>query len=209
MQTQFFAITMSLVLSSLAHASIVYRNNTTPTGSHHEILANGAASGPEHGNQVALAGTDRVVTNLSFVMRILGPGAASFKYQVRLYANDGAGGQPGTQLWESAQQFGGIDGGANLTYGVAVPDILVPDTFTWTVQLTDRQTFFAPIGIATFSPPTVGSATPGYWANSGGTWSLAGQAEAPFGGSITAVPTPGALVAPGIGALLARRRPRR
>jgi hypothetical protein len=205
-----FAIVALLILSPFAAGSIVYSNTTTHTGTYHEILASGATNGPEHGNKVTLAGTDRVVTNIAFVMRILGPGAANFHYQARLYANNGPGGQPGTMLWESAKLNGGIDGGADLTYGVPVPNIDVPDTCTVTFQLTDRAIFQAPIGIALFTPPTVGSAAAGYWNNlGGGNWQLAGQAEAPFGVRLTAIPAPSSIATLAIGVLVVGRRVRR
>jgi hypothetical protein len=122
----------------------------------------------EQGDEIHAAGSDRLVTRLTVgVSRQGQPGSASF--QARLYANDGANGQPGTMLWQSAL-FAGVplSGGVQLI-PFDVPQVFVPDTFTWTLQVSQNSAGYA-VGLVDADPPSVGS-SPNYdWFGNSSGW---------------------------------------
>ena len=171
---------------SLAPAAVVYDNTTTYQSVENELLSSGQMASGEHGNHVQLAGTERYVTSLMYKLRIAGAGVASFNIVFRFYANDGVDGRPGTLLWESAPVFRVIDSGAPVTYTQTVPSVLVPDSFTWTVQVSNRQGNMARMGPSEYHPPSVGSATPGVWQRTGNDWELVALQEPPFGARLSA-----------------------
>lgn len=177
-------------LISSTRADIVYNNTTTRVGTVHELLAQGQANSEEHGNAITLAGSARAASQVMLRTRIGDFGAASFQARIRFYANDGPGGRPGTLLWQSAPINQVIDSGSDTTNIFAVPNITVPNTFTWTIQVSNRQVSQAPMGPAHYNPPTVGSAGFGYWRRTGpgpADWELIGPAEPPFGAQVAAV----------------------
>jgi hypothetical protein len=99
------------------------------------ILPNttGAFTAEEIGNEVYAAGTAREVTQIQVGLSMQGnTGLADFV--LRLYDNTGAGGAPGGLLWQSSLfQNVPLSGSAQLV-SFNVPDIIVPDVFTWTIQ---------------------------------------------------------------------------
>lgn len=181
-----FLTMVALARPSLATAAVVYDNTTTYQSTENELLSSGQTASGEHGNQVQLTGTERFVTSLTYRLRIAGAGVASFNIRIRFYANDGLDGRPGTVLWESPVQFRVIDSGAPITYTLTVPSVLVPDSFTWTVQVSDRQGNMARMGPSEYHPPTIGGAVPGYWQRNGNDWELVGLQEPPFGARVSA-----------------------
>jgi hypothetical protein len=171
-------------------ADEVYANLTTRIGTVHPFLAQGQANSEEHGNTVTLGGTARVVSQVAVRLRIGDFGPATFQLRARLYANDGPGGTPGTRLWQSAPIGQVTDSGSDTTHTLAVPNIPVPGSLTWTIQITDRQISQAPLGPPHFNPPTIGAAAFGFWRRTGpgpADWELTGLAEPPFGARISAV----------------------
>jgi hypothetical protein len=87
-----------------------------------------------------------------------------------------------------------IDSGADLSYPLTVPDVRVPNSFTWSVQVTNRQINMAQMGPAEYNPPTVGSAPFGFWQNAGiniPDWQYVNANEPPFGAKIHADTIPG------------------
>lgn len=190
-----------VLLASQASAAVVFQNMTTTTQQVNVLLAQGQSNSLEHGCQVALITGPRAVTRLDFYMRILGAGPATFGMQVRLYRNDGLAGRPGTLLWSSAVLPSVIDSGADLQYGVNVPNVYVPDSFTWTIQLTNRQINMATMGPAEYNPPTIGSAPFGFWRRFGvgpTDWEFVNLNEPPFSARVTAVPIPGDMNCDGV-----------
>ncbi|HWN83196.1 MAG TPA: T9SS type A sorting domain-containing protein [Candidatus Udaeobacter sp.] len=181
-----FLLLGAVVRPPLALAAVVYDNTTTYQSTENELLPAGQIASGEHGNQVQLTGTERFVSSLTYKLRIAGAGAASFNIRIRFYANDGVDGRPGTVLWESPVLTRVIDSGAPLTYTQPIPSVLVPDTFTWTVQVSNRQGNMARMGPSEYHPPTVGSATPGFWQRIGNDWQLIGLEEPPFGARVSA-----------------------
>jgi hypothetical protein len=186
-RTAILALTMlAIARPSLTTGAVVYNNTTTYQSVENELLPSGQTTSGEHGNQVQLIGAERFVTSLTYRLRIAGAGVASFDIRIRFYANDGLDGRPGTVLWESPVQFSVIDSGAPNTYTLTVPSVLVPDSFTWTVQVSNRQGNMARMGPSEYHPPTVGGAVPGYWQRNGNDWDLVGLQEPPFGARVSA-----------------------
>jgi len=193
--SRFICLLIPVLVGSALHAAVVYQNTSTPTGVVNALLPAGQTNSTEHGNTVTVAGTERILTNVTVHLRILGAGVASFNRELRLYRNDGMAGMPGTLLWASGQMFSVIDSGAPIPYSFAVPNVVVGGSFTWTIQITNRQTNHAQMGPYEYNPPTIGSAPFGYWRRTGpglDAWEFTGQGEAPFGARIDAAacPTP-------------------
>lgn len=89
----------------------------------------------------------------------------------RLYANDGPDGEPGTLLWESELIRGvSLTGGDDLI-PFEVPNVTVPDVFTWTIQ-TFNATPVA-VGLPIFGAPSVGTSTGYGWFGGPGSWTKA------------------------------------
>ena len=120
----------------------------------------------EHGDEIALAGSDRFVTTLTFQYTGDFPPTAKPGAMVRIYANDGRSAlpgsntarRPGTLLWELPLQ-GLLPGHHELTLS---PKVFVPDTITWTVEfagLSGVEGDRAAVALA--HPPTVGALLPG------------------------------------------------
>ncbi len=184
------AATASVVGAPSASAAIVYNNTTTSLNQINQLLGQGQINSLEHGNQITLAGHQRMVNTFAMRMRVNAPGACTFQMRLRLLANDGPGGTPGTELWNSGYMPRVIDSGFDMTYTMMVPNVRVPQTFTWSVQVIERSLNMGPMGPAEYSPPTVGSAVLGYWRNSGlqiPDWTLVnGGVEPPFSGTVHA-----------------------
>jgi hypothetical protein len=178
-------------MSAQALATDVYRNTTTRLTTMNPLCPAGAAASiVERGDAVTLAGTEREVTGIAVMMRIGDSGVATWDMRVRFYANDGPAGSPGTPLWDSGSQFCVIDSGIDLPYFFYVPGVRVPDTFTWTAEISNRAGGNqSALGLPHYSPPTIGSALSGYWERMAGVgaWSLAGLNEPPFGARVEAV----------------------
>ena len=108
----------------------------------------------------------RFVTELDFGFTNGNTGSPTANVQAFLYANDGAGGSPGTLLWESAVVDAVIINSNHTVVAFSVPSILVPTTFTATASITDQVGNFgyaAATGanIGTFVSAWIGS--PGAW----------------------------------------------
>jgi hypothetical protein len=184
----------AVTLCASARAAVVFNNTTSPTGMVNALLPAGQSNSFEHANTVTLGGHERVVTNFTMRMRILGAGPATFSMRVRFYRNDGPAGSPGAMLWDSGTVNSVIDSGADLSYPLTVPDVRVPNSFTWSVQVTNRQINMAQMGPAEYNPPTVGSAPFGFWQNAGiniPDWQYVNANEPPFGATIHADTIPG------------------
>jgi len=145
-----------VALSSFACGSggdVIYDNTKTSTGST-------SFSELQIGDEVVAEGRNRKVVLLEIGLTQQGsPGTGDV--QARLYANDGPDGAPATLLWESdlmddVEFTGGFD-----MIAFAVPSVLVPDLFTWTIQISDTQP--VAIGLPHFHPPIVGSSPDHAW----------------------------------------------
>ncbi len=99
--------------------------------------------------------------------------------------------------------------GSSKLYDFAVPNVVVPDEVTWTVQLLNRSNQNAVAGSRFMNPPTIGSSEDNVWDHANGVWTrhFYGISVSNFGAIITAVPEPASLVLLGLGGLaLVRRR---
>jgi hypothetical protein len=189
-----------------ASAEMIYDNSTTSLGSL-------TFTALQVGNEVQAAGTARQVIELDIGVNQQGT-AGTADLQAFLYANDGAGGQPGTQLWASPLESNVALTGGNDLIAFSVPDVTVPDTFTWAIQISNPSPIAA--GVPAFDPPAVGSVVRG-WAGGPGSWSNLDSLgdDAHFEARISAVsavtvPEPASviLLCAGVAGLLASARHR-
>lgn len=172
-----------LVLPAICEADTVLNNTVSPVGTFHILAPAAAATSQERGNTVTLGGTARVLTSATPMFRIGGAGVGMYTMSLRLYRNDGPAGAPGGLLWESPPRTCLIDSGASVGCMISIPGgVVVPDSFTWTVQVTGRSGFNqSALGPGHFTPPAVGSIAPGVWVRDGAQWTLTSQAEPAFG----------------------------
>ncbi len=192
------AILATVLCASAALASggsgVVFNNTQNYTGLHNILLGAGETDSAEHGNEITLAGTtNRLVVEFEVKLGIFCCGPAQFDAQLRLYRNDGPDGQPGSAIWASEVRTLIIDSGnpeaIPISYLFEVPRVLVPSTFTWTIQITNREGNLAPMGPSEYSPPETGSAPFGFWHRTGPAevnWEYSGKEEPPFGAKVTA-----------------------
>jgi hypothetical protein len=84
---------------------------------------------------VTLSGTARLVTRIDI---LLGSNIsdATVDVQIKIFSNGGVSGAPGTLLWASAV-FYNLNLVAGQTMIGATPNVAVPDTLTWAVELSD------------------------------------------------------------------------
>jgi hypothetical protein len=147
-----------------AAAATIYDNTLGPP-----VAATSA--GVEIGDQVTVAGTARLVTTFTFIYYwpdIFSDGDETVT--LRFYSNDGAGGAPGTLLFESAPlplPSVPVTPPFSLTpFTLTDLAIVVPDTFTWTLEWGNTPSFSSP-ALFHFDPPTVGSSDDFFWLRQG------------------------------------------
>ena len=182
-------------------ASIVYDNSTTDLN----LLAP-ASNGVAIGDEINLAGTDRLVNDFKFEYYLSGNAAGGETLQLTLYANDGLPAErtvngvtrlapsPGTVLYTSPV--------LNMQAGFQTAEasafqVLVPDTFTWAVTFQGLGAAEV-AGLRVYDGPTVGTSFADFWQQSGGTWntyllpndSLGNPVAANFAARVSAVPEP-------------------
>ena len=129
------------------------------------ITTNYYMFGRQYGDDINLAGTGRVVTEFSFLYfgdvstNLLTPG----QWRIRFYKNDGAldkpsvatSQKPNTLLWDSGLHP--VSPGYRIAK-LAVPNITVPDRFTWTVEFYNlSQNSGNGAGLVLAHPPTIGA----------------------------------------------------
>jgi hypothetical protein len=162
------------------------------------------------GDEVNLAGTARIGKKLE--VRMICDSENTAETILSLYDNTGAGGAPNNLLW--ATNLGVMTYSAATTVTATLPDVVLPDTVTWTVKLS-RSNQGIHIGTLIYDPPAVGSSPNSFWYRNGsGDWTVTQSMFSPgnFGAKITAdVPEPSTLALLGIGAVafMARYRSRR
>ena len=208
----------SVAVVGIHAQTIVFDNSTTPLAYLWGQVLPGAASGPEGGDEIDLVGTDREVVNIDILIHVLGTTIGFADTQVRFYANDGAGApaDPGSLLWDSGP-FAALPHAIGLqTMSFAVPNITVPNTFTWTIEFTNRTGSTGAMGTRGYDPPTDGTSRDDFWIhNPDTTWLRSFFGGPPdvanFGATVTAVPEPASMLILGAGlmALAARRRRRK
>jgi len=193
------ALLLCAAALSDADAGVIFDNTTTFTGTR-------SFTALQIGDEINAAGSERFVSLLEIGMTQQGF-AGTADLQARLYANDGTGGQPGSLLWQSAILNDVPLSGGNDLIPFPVPLVLAPNTFTWTVQISDTNP--VAVGLPHFHPPTVGSSPDHAWFGGPGSWTrLAGASPTNLMARVTAVPEPACaavVVTALLAAVLARR----
>lgn len=97
----------------------------------------GLGNSDEVGETIYLSGTARIVTTFDVAI-----GAnTSPPFKLKFYNPDGPNSSPGSLIWESPSRNYPLDPGAFnrkiLTFNV--PNVEVPDSFVWTIELLDRS----------------------------------------------------------------------
>ncbi|MEY2465953.1 MAG: hypothetical protein QOD03_474 [Verrucomicrobiota bacterium] len=179
-----------------ARADVVYDNSTA------DLSTRFNPGTIEVGDQITLGGIDRYVTNFTFEYWATNI-SVSLDARIRFYANDGGLGSPGTVLFDT--DFFNIGGlgdtnRATLVFDLTGTPILVPDTFTWSIQFTNIVSGGG-AGVDIFSPPTVGGNSSPYWEFDGVNW-LSKTNETvsmDFAARVSAVPEPSTMALLGLG----------
>lgn len=192
--------TFALVAVFGTRADVIYQA-VSPTG----VLS---FTQEEEGDEVQAAGSARIVTQMQIGVSMQGsPGTADFV--LRLYSNNGPAGAPGSLLWGSSTFSHVSLSGPTQLISFNVPDVVVPDVFTWTLQISNESPLAA--GLAAANPPSIGSSPPYIWFGGPGIWTKSSLPQ-DFMVSVTAVPEPSSWALLCLGAVafrfsLARSRP--
>jgi len=150
-------------------ALVLYDNLTT------DKMVDFNPIGREVGDEIILGGTyDNVLaTEFSFRYWTSDPLDPNARAKVRFYLNDGPASSSGpltpgaTPFYDSGLFTLTCCGGTGLLY----PNVLVPHTFTWTIQFFNLG--YGTAGIEIWSPPTIGNNYTDFWMNVPGTgWEL-------------------------------------
>jgi hypothetical protein len=163
----------------------------------------------EVGDQIVLAGTDRIITR--FVFQYYGLNfTGDEQARLRFYENDGAlstsgFAMPGSLRYDSGffniPQPTSTRNSATLTFldfttGAVVPlDGAMPNTFTWSVEFLGIGAG-EQAGLDLFSPPDIGFNWDWYWVKDGGVWNTQidpGGVPISFLAQVEAVPEPAAI----------------
>ena len=200
--------------------TLVYNNTSNYLGTSYYV------ANTEFGDQITLSPstTDRYLSKFMFEYTTGHGNSGDEKVWLRFYAMDGPGGTPGSTLFDS-RTVPGYATDIPLTSGTAEQvyvdlndtRILVPNSFTWTVQFSGVAASET-VGLIMYAPPTVGTSFDDYWEKSGTGWVTKRLAPNNYSfGALAyavAVPEPGTLqlgVLAGISALgfLFQRRMRK
>lgn len=166
----------------------------------------------EVGNQIILIGNQPAkISSFSFEYWGLNFSGGE-QARVRFYANDGANWDstfkmPGTKLWDSGTFGVGATPQSVLLFDADFgAGLLVPNSFTWTVQFSGLGAG-ATAGVDLYSPPTAGNTLTSYWINNGSSWDLRASTNSMnlnFGAEVygASVPEPGTYALGGLGLAL-------
>jgi hypothetical protein len=178
----------TLVCGTSASASIVYDNSATSLERYYPLANNVPV-----GDEIFLAGTDRIVTDFRFELYLSPAASGDESLTLFFHQNDGLPPgdsprkAPGTVLYQSdpvSLQLG------YQTIVASGMNVGVPDNFTWSVVVNGLQAG-EEAGLVLYSPPTVGSSYIDLWQQTGGSWELLLIDNATCAARVTAVPEPG------------------
>ncbi len=205
------AAAAALTVATSAFASTVY-----------DMVGNGGnfsyTSGSEYGDQIQLAGTDRVITEFTFKYFANYDLPAGLTF--RIYAQDGpliqGQASPGTLIDTYVTDVLGNGATVHISYPLnfGSPNV-IPSSLTYTVQFAGLTAGHAAGLIAPGGTPVIGSSFNDFWEKTGtgdNDWALktfiGGVPTANFIATITAVPEPGtvALMIVGAGLVLVGAR---
>lgn len=205
-----------IALGSLANAQqVIYDNMTNSVNNNMPLLPEWRDDSAEAGDDIWLEGTARSVTELKMLMFYRGTEPGTVDLQIRFRSVDELSQKPGDAFYESAiiQDLPTLAGMNEYTF--AIPNVVVPDHFVWTVQAYDRQGSVGELGPAYYNPATVGFSDDFFWlSDMGSPWtaySWGGDPYANFAARLTAspVPEPATLAALGLGTVAFVRRRRK
>ncbi len=188
--------------------SIVYDNTTTSLNNNLPLLPPWLNDSVEAGDEIWLGGTARQATELKLLFNYRGTVPGTFDARVRFRSYDLQAEGPGAVFYETGLIQGLTTVSGINEYSFAIPNVVVPDRFVWTVQLYNRQGSDEEFGPAYYNPPTVGYSADFFWQGAGNEWtpySWGADPYANFGARLTAVPEPSSLCAV-VGALAILRR---
>jgi hypothetical protein len=159
------ALLLCTFISHSIPAAIIYDNSTTPE----EIYS---AQLTEHGDEITLAGSDRLLTDFAFEYYADYTPSGDESARLRLYLNDAApgdnpGNTPGTLLYDS-----GLFSIATNYHTVHISDLalfLPGNSLTWTVEFNGIDAN-GTAGLLFYNPPTTGSSDDYYWQKNAGVW---------------------------------------
>ena len=163
-----FCLIASLLWGAASVSAEVVYDNTTRS------LNGGFVRPVEFGDEIILAGANRVVTN--FLFKLFSSGLSGDEQaRVRFYLNDGPplpgvdAPVPGTVIYDSGFFSFPLNRGSL----IAVPrlKVPVPDRFTWSIVFSGITQNEA-AGLQLFSPPSIGINFEDYWEHSGNDWTL-------------------------------------
>ena len=217
------ASVVGMLLAGSLQAAVIYANSTN------DLVTRLNPGTTEVGDQIKLAGTERMLTSFSF--EFWGTNTASptsfagtIQARVRFYENNGAPFNgylaPGTNFFDSGwfsvlspterSTFIFTAGSDFPSWGLFIP----ADEMTWSVEFSGMGGTDS-VGVDLYSPPTVGQNYDDYWSYSGSSWTLQTNSVATmsFGAYMEAVvPEPSTVtlsIMGGLGMLLLTRRLRR
>ncbi len=165
---------------------------------------------PEFGDRVALAGTARTLTGITYWLGDAEPPfAGTFDATFRVYAVD-----PGTQLPGTLLSQGNVDDFAydfqNFFVPVVMPSVTLPDEVFVTAEITSSTGNRH--GVVWTNGPQIGSSDPDVWyTKTGGDWDpFNSPGQGNLGLAVNAVPEPASCAALALGSLavIARRKRR-
>ncbi len=202
-------------IPSVAFAQqVVYDNTTNSLGTNMPLLPEWRDDSAEAGDDIWLGGTQREIVELKLLFFYRGTEPGTIDLQVRFRNLDELSQIPVDAFYDSdvipdVPTIAGMN-----EYTFAIPNIVVPDHFVWTVQAYNRQGSVGELGPAYYNPATIGFSDDFFWlSDMGSEWtpySWGGQPYANFAAQLTAVPEPGTLCVLALGvAVMARRHRRR
>jgi hypothetical protein len=144
-------IALLCLFSTSVFGSIIYSNTTTDTL---DTLAYAANGFTQIGDQIQLAGTDRLATLATIQFFNLGS-AGTFDATLRLF---NVGFPVGAQIGSNFV-ITGVSAPANDVFNVSftLPNIAVPDSLIFTASIANLAAGVDIIGLDMFEPPTIGS----------------------------------------------------
>ncbi len=165
-----FALFASLALLLQSEApKVVYDNTKTTLDNNFPLLPEWMNESAEAGDEVQLAGTERKVVQLRLIFNHRGkkPGTMDAVIRFREYDEKFQG--PGKIFYESkVTQVNTLIGLHDLVF--EIPNVVVPDHFVWTIQVSNRKGSEGELGPAYFNPPTVGTSGDHLWQRGGDEW---------------------------------------
>ena len=146
--------------------------------------------------EIVLAGSSRTVTSVAWQLSGQHSGVDAADIDFRVYANDGAEGEPGTLLWQRVVTELVVAPGIEL-YEFSIPRVSVPDRITVTSRILDSSP------IATGRVSSMGTSVGTYvarWVDSSGF--VRHSRPLIYGVRINAVPEPCGAIVMGIATIL-------